>query len=232
MSRKLLLTLLVSISAHVAAVMHFSQQENQSKMISMGSVKAPVSLTFSTVSNTAETKPQAEPMPEPEPVKEPEKPLPKPQVNSKPVLKKPKEKVEKKVKPAKKQPEVKQKKKEEKAEKAPEQVQLAKTAKAESKVDGLSDEPVLVSQPSIVNQVQPKYPSRYRRRNIEGEVKLELIVDENGQVTTVKILESSGYNLMDQSAMTAVRQWKFKPEQRDGRYVKSRLQLPVVFKIN
>ncbi|WP_263081027.1 energy transducer TonB [Endozoicomonas sp. Mp262] len=229
MSRKLILTLLISLSAHVAAVMHFSQQEKQVERMNTGSIQAPVSLTFSVVTAPEIPKVSEEAKPEPHPQKILKKPLPKPQANSKPVLKKPEKHIEKKpekVKPGKvkKQPEKKQE--------MPEQKQSIKTALVESKVDDLSDEPVLVSQPPIIHRVQPMYPNRYRRRNIESQVTLELLVNRQGEVIDIIILESSGYHQMDRSAILAVKQWRFKPEQRNGHFVQARFQVPVEFKIN
>ena len=240
MSRKLLLTLVVSISAHMAAVAYFNQQESKSITRSMGSIKAPVSLTFSTVSNPVQpTKKQvhSEPLPEPVPAKKPEKPLSKPEPNSKPILKRPepepKKKVEKKKEPVKKEivKELVKEPEQKKATESPEQVHMVKSALQESKAEGLSSEPVEMTNASIINQVLPEYPKRYQRRNIEGNVTLKLLVNQQGRVIKIDILKSSGFGQMDKSAITAVKQWVFKPEQRAGKNVQSWLILPIGFKV-
>ncbi|PJE79231.1 hypothetical protein CI610_01802 [invertebrate metagenome] len=230
MSHKLILTLLLSLSVHVTGVLYFSQQEKQIKAISTGSIQAPVKLTFSTVAVPEIPKAiKKQSRSETQPEKKLNKPLPEPQVNNQPVLKKAGHQAEKK--PDKERSEDTRKQSKKKQE-ISEQKQSTQTVLTESKARGLSEEPVLISQPTIVNQVQPRYPSRCLRRNIEGAVNLELLVNKQGQVIDISILESSGHSQMDKSAVLAVKQWAFKPEQRDGRRVALRLHQRVIFKIH
>ena len=211
--------------------------------MSMGSIQAPVSLTFTTVSNpvpTTKKQVKSEPLPEPEPVvkKQPEKPLSKPTPNSKPVLKKPEpkpivKKVEKKQPPKKEVVKKQEEQKEKKHDKdTPEQQYMEKSALKKSVVEGLSDEPVETSEADAIKKVRPIYPKRYQRRSIEGTVLIKLLVNEQGIVTQVDVVESSGFRQMDQAAVNAAKQWVFKPKQKGGRTVKSWLKLPVKFQVN
>lgn len=82
---------------------------------------------------------------------------------------------------------------------------------------------------SIQSRVDPTYPPASRRAGEQGRVLLELIVGPNGKPTEVKILRSSGFPMLDESAVMAVRKWKFSVNNGGSAY--SRLQLPVTFKL-
>ena len=86
-------------------------------------------------------------------------------------------------------------------------------------VGGTGTSPVPADQaaqpPVLVRRVEPIYPQIARRRRIEGLVLLEAILDREGKLEPdVKILES--LPLLDQQAVDAVRQWRFRPA-RSGR---------------
>ena len=50
------------------------------------------------------------------------------------------------------------------------------------------------------------YPESARRQNQQGSCLIRITVDRNGNVTDVALMESSGYHLLDDEAMHAVRQ--------------------------
>lgn len=91
-------------------------------------------------------------------------------------------------------------------------------------------EPVITRSPSYAQPPRrPAYPPLARRRGWEGEVWLEIAVSANGESDEPVLLRSSGYQLLDQSALAVARQWRFVPEQRNGRPVPTRVQVPVHF---
>jgi TonB family protein len=57
---------------------------------------------------------------------------------------------------------------------------------------------------------KPKYPESARRKGIEGTAKVKLEVDDRGNVTDVKIAQSSGNDALDKEAVRAARRWKLK----------------------
>lgn len=61
---------------------------------------------------------------------------------------------------------------------------------------------------------------------------LDVIVDEQGNPVTVDVLKSSGYPVLDEAAVDAVKRWSFQPEQRNQQFVRSRVHIPVVFEIS
>src|SRR5207237_9785334 len=68
-------------------------------------------------------------------------------------------------------------------------------------------------------KVNPIYPSQARTIRQTGIVKVEVLIDENGQVASVEKL--SGPVLLQNAAKDAVRKWRFKPFMRDGQAVKA-----------
>lgn len=81
------------------------------------------------------------------------------------------------------------------------------------------------------NRVAPKYPKRSLMLKQEGLVILKALISEYGQVKTMEILKSSGYNLLDEAAQQAVEKWEFEPLQIAGRTSLSWVKVPVEFKI-
>src|SRR5258708_27243125 len=70
-----------------------------------------------------------------------------------------------------------------------------------------------VTAPAILHEVKPDYTEEGRRRNLEGDVVLEIVVRSDGTVGTIKLLQGLGAGL-DQRATEAVRQWRFSPARR------------------
>jgi protein TonB len=87
-----------------------------------------------------------------------------------------------------------------------------------------------ITAPSIVREVKPDYTDDARRRNVEGDVVVEIVVRSDGSVGSVKLLQGLGYGL-DQRAMDAVRQWRFSPARRYGTQVDVIVEVAVEFKL-
>jgi TonB family protein len=87
-----------------------------------------------------------------------------------------------------------------------------------------------ITAPSILREVRPDYTDEARRRGIEGDVVLEIIVRADGSVGSVKMLQGLGYGL-DQRAVEAVRQWRFNAARRYGTPVDVIVEVAVEFKL-
>lgn len=83
--------------------------------------------------------------------------------------------------------------------------------------------------PVLVRRVPPVYPEEARRRDVEGLVLLEAVLDRDGRVEPdVKVLRS--IPLLDAEAIAAVRQWRFSPARaRGGETVRVILEVPIRF---
>lgn len=85
-----------------------------------------------------------------------------------------------------------------------------------------------VEPPRLLREVKPSYTDEARRRNIAGEVVLEIVVNENGSVGDVRIVRGLGHGL-DERAVAAVRQWRFAPARRLGTPVSVLVEVAVEF---
>jgi TonB family protein len=67
-----------------------------------------------------------------------------------------------------------------------------------------------------------------RRRNVTGDVLLEIVIRRDGTVGTVRVLHGLGAGL-DERAIYAVRQWRFDPARRKGIPVDVLVEVAVEF---
>jgi periplasmic protein TonB len=83
-----------------------------------------------------------------------------------------------------------------------------------------------------IGAIQSKivYPEIAKRAGVEGKVHVLAFVDETGNVTKVEILKGLGAGL-DEVAMNAVKQTKFKPGKQRGKPVKVQVSIPIVFRL-
>ncbi len=82
----------------------------------------------------------------------------------------------------------------------------------------------------ILYKPKPNYTSEGRSLKIEGEVKLEVQFTAGGEVHVLRVLQGLGYGL-DEQAIRAAQQIKFKPAQRQGQAVDSTAMLHIIFQL-
>jgi len=70
--------------------------------------------------------------------------------------------------------------------------------------------------------VEPVYPDTARKRGIEGWVELAFTVTPSGTVQDIEVRNSDPARMFDDSAISAVRQWRFEPVERNGQKVSQR----------
>lgn len=71
---------------------------------------------------------------------------------------------------------------------------------------------------AIQNYQEPQYPRAAIKRNLEGTIKVKINVSANGQLKSFEILQSSGHEILDNAATSAIRQWTFKPHPKNSDY--------------
>ncbi|WP_370598836.1 energy transducer TonB [Plesiomonas shigelloides] len=98
----------------------------------------------------------------------------------------------------------------------------ASTAQA----SGSSSEPRFRVPPSA-----PEYPKASRMRRQEGTVLLEVKLGTQGEQLQVVLLKSSGFPLLDRSALKAVKGWQFLPQEINGQGVSHVVRIPVRFEL-
>ena len=79
---------------------------------------------------------------------------------------------------------------------------------------------------------EPVYPYKARQRNIEGYVKVKLLVRTDGTVGEVSVLDAQPRGLFDAATLRTVPQWRFQPGVIDGQAVPSWVVTTIRFTLN
>jgi periplasmic protein TonB len=87
-----------------------------------------------------------------------------------------------------------------------------------------------VTAAKLTNKVQPMYPPLARQTRISGTVRLHAIIGKNGSVEQLEVM--SGHPLLVQSALDAVKQWKYQPTTLNGEPVEVDTTIDVIFSLN
>jgi protein TonB len=99
----------------------------------------------------------------------------------------------------------------------------------ESKPDSRGDSALAI--PHQEGNPKPPYPELARRRGYEGTVKLKVEVLASGKVGRIWVKKSSGYEILDHSALKTIQDWLFIPARFGGIPVKSTVIVPVTFQL-
>lgn len=83
--------------------------------------------------------------------------------------------------------------------------------------------------PEVLKQVRPEYPRDAREQGWKGSAFVEALVGADGRVKDVRLVQSSGYNTLDQAALKAARLWVFSPGEQRGQPVKVWVNIPFHF---
>ena len=86
------------------------------------------------------------------------------------------------------------------------------------------------AQPNYDVNPKPPYPRIARRLGAQGVVTLRVFVLKDGSVGQAAVLRSSGFRMLDDSALRTVRSaWRFFPARRDGMAIESWVEIPIKF---
>ena len=87
-------------------------------------------------------------------------------------------------------------------------------------------------QPEVVDKIAPVYPKQALNNDWEGTVKVEVLIAASGKVTNVKIINSSGFDVLDQTFSRVIKQYyTFKPKRTMGKDVESSIIISHTFKL-
>jgi len=87
-----------------------------------------------------------------------------------------------------------------------------------------------VSQPEVISAPEPAFTEEARQAKASGKVVVYLQVNPEGHPMHVKVIRGLGMGL-DEKAIEAVRQYKFKPAMKDGHPVTVEMNVEVNFQI-
>jgi len=85
--------------------------------------------------------------------------------------------------------------------------------------------------PKYVENPKPIYPREARKKGYEGEVILRVEILPNGRVGQIEVRRSSGYEILDRSAMETIKQWRFIPAQKGEDRVTFWVNIPIKFQL-
>jgi protein TonB len=80
---------------------------------------------------------------------------------------------------------------------------------------------------AVISRVDPVYPPLARQARIQGNVVLHAIISKDGHVEQLSVI--SGHPLLIQSALDAIRQWRYRPYLLNGDPVEVETTITVTF---
>jgi protein TonB len=88
-----------------------------------------------------------------------------------------------------------------------------------------------VTAPEPVHRVPPAYPEAARRAGLRGVVVIEVVIDRDGAVVRPRVVRNTtGSSECAEEALRAVRKWRYRPAQLEGRPVAAHLTLAIEFR--
>jgi protein TonB len=87
-----------------------------------------------------------------------------------------------------------------------------------------------VKAPVAIVKPEPQYTEEAKQAGLEGEVWLSIVVDTEGVPTRIVVTRPLGLGL-DEQAILAVSQWRFRPAEKDGVPVPVKATIAVNFKL-
>jgi protein TonB len=111
---------------------------------------------------------------------------------------------------------------------APAKAAVAKVGTAPKKADVFTEANF---QANYGYNPKPVYPGIARRHHWEGQVTLRVHVSADGTSASVRVQRSSGHEELDESAVVAVKKWRFIPAKRGDTPVSSSVLVPIVFNL-
>lgn len=111
-------------------------------------------------------------------------------------------------------------------------VQALRAALPAVSTDGIYGMGDVDERPVRTRKVEPLYPLSARRFGLTGWVRLEYVVTREGSVRDIQVIASHGGRRFEEAAVTAVRQWVYRPATLKGESVTVRGTVRITFKLD
>jgi TonB family protein len=85
----------------------------------------------------------------------------------------------------------------------------------------------IVMQAKLTHSVPPKYPEAARKKDVQGTVKMQVLIAKNGAVKSVKVV--AGDKQLAKAAIAAVKQWRYQTTLLNGKPVAVETEVDVKF---
>ena len=86
-----------------------------------------------------------------------------------------------------------------------------------------------VKAPVLTKEVKPSYTGGAMRRKVQGIVEMKVVVLEDGAVGDDVVVTRSLDEELDQQAIQAVKQWRFRPGTKDDKPVRVQVNIEMTF---
>jgi|GEM_PF-3782087 TonB family protein len=84
--------------------------------------------------------------------------------------------------------------------------------------------------PFVIKSTRPDFPVSAKRMGIkEGKIVLKFVVDENGKAKNIEVESSTHDKIFEESAVKALKKWRFAPGEKNGKKVSTLVYLPVKY---
>jgi TonB family protein len=87
-----------------------------------------------------------------------------------------------------------------------------------------------VTPPTVLSRVHPQYTEEARLARLTGTVVLQVVVKNDGTVDVIRVVQGVPLGLTD-TAVEALKQWKFRPGKKDGQDVDVALNVEINFNL-
>jgi protein TonB len=82
--------------------------------------------------------------------------------------------------------------------------------------------------PKVIHREAPIYPPEARARRMMGTVRVEAVIDKQGNVTSARVMQ--GHKIFRDAALEAIKGWRFKPATLQGQPVETTFQVQLEFR--
>ena len=82
----------------------------------------------------------------------------------------------------------------------------------------------------LIHKVEPSYPPLARAARVQGEVMLTAVINVNGEIENLQLV--SGHPMLVPAAISAVKQWRYKPYLLNGQPVEVETTVTVIFSLS
>jgi protein TonB len=86
-----------------------------------------------------------------------------------------------------------------------------------------------VSEGNLISQIKPPYPPMAKMARVQGAVVLQAVISKSGNIENLRVV--SGHPMLVQSALDAVRQWRYRPYLLNGEPVEVETQITLNFSL-
>lgn len=84
---------------------------------------------------------------------------------------------------------------------------------------------------TVLSAMPPVYPPAAKQRNIEGWVRVEFVVTEEGKVGRISVVDAEPKGIFEQAVLRCVNKWRFKPGTVKGTAVSTRVEQTIAFQL-